>query len=341
MTKSFKNKRAKFKPGQQRLFIKNCLKKLNLSNNQAASFLKISVRTLTDWKREKFLIPLVIIKMLSQKTGVRLPKNLITVNQFWYAKKGGHLGGLAVYKKYGVIGGDRNYRLTRWRSWWKKEGQFKPHPILNAPLPFKKPEKSNQLSEFVGIMLGDGGISKYQLTISLNHKDDKMYGIFVSKMIKKLFNVNPAKYHDIKNSVNDFVVSRSELVKFCVEKLGLKIGNKIKQQIDIPNWIKNKKNFKKFCLRGLFDTDGCLVIHKYKVNGKLYIYKKMHFSSASPPLISSIIKSLKEFDFKPRLSHNGRNVWIDDQKEVARYLNVIGSSNPKHWKRFWRRRIVV
>ena len=255
---------------------------------------------------------------------------------FWYVFNGSSAGGTAVYKKYGHIGGDSEFRKKKWFEWWNKIGKFKPHPIINVTKSIKKPDYSPKLAEFTGIVMGDGGITKNQLTITLHHIDDKEYGKFVAKLMEKLFGVKPSIYHDSEDSVNNFVISRIKLIKFCTEKLGLKIGNKIKQQISIPDWIETNKKYQIACIRGLVDTDGCLVIHKYKVGGKQYCYKKLNFCSASKPLVKSVIGILKKFDFNPRLSHNGRNVWIDSQNEVKRYFKIIGSNNPKHKNRFLR-----
>lgn len=334
------SKRVIFRSGKQKLFINQIKNNLKITDEKLARLLKISVRTLTDWKHEKFLMPFNSVKFLSKKAKFKIPVKIKIVDNFWYVHKGAVKGGMAVYKKYGRIGGDPDYRKKKWYEWWEKEGKFKPSSIHNTPLSFQKPIISESLAEFVGIMLGDGGMSKYQIHITLHCKDDKDYMNFVVKLVKKLFGINPAIYYDSKDSVNVLVISRINLVNFLSQKIGLKIGNKIKQKMDIPAWIKRNKKFQIACLRGLIDTDGCLVIHKYKVNGKQYCYKKLNFCSASKSLVISIIQILKTFDFKPRLSHNSRNAWIDNQKEVMRYLKVIGSNNPKHIKR-WRRRIVV
>ena len=243
---------------------------------------------------------------------------------------------MAVYKKYGIIGGNQEIRKKKWREWWEKSGKFNLNLLPNKTLPFKTPRKSNKLAEFIGIMLGDGGISQYQITVTLHDKDDLEYSKFVLKLMKKLFGINPSVYHDKKDSVNTITISRSILVKFLTDEIGLKIGNKIKQQVDIPGWIKKNKKFEIACLRGLMDTDGCLVLHKYKVKNKEYRYKKLEFCSASKPLIKSIIEILKKFDFRPRLSHNSKNVWIDSKSEVERYFKIIDSNNPKHKNRFLR-----
>ena len=335
MAESFKFKRVIFPAGKQKGFILKTAQKLRYKNREVANMLNICTRTLNDWKREKFSMSLAAVKLLSRKARIKMPSDIKIQEPFWYAKKGAKIGGRTTYKKYGRVGGDPEYRKKKWREWWEKDGRHKPC-IFNTPLSFKTPKKSEKLAEFVGIMLGDGGISKYQLTVTLHHEDDKQYARFVVKLIKGLFGINPSIYHKTKNSVNTIVLSRIKLVELLHKEIGLKIGNKIKGGVDMPEWIKKNATLGRACLRGLMDTDGCLVIHTYRVNGKQYRYKKLNFCSASPALVASVVQLLKTFDFNPRLSHNGRNVWIEDQSEVARYLTIIGSNNPKHLERYRR-----
>ena len=336
MSEQLNSYRIKFISGKQRSFLEQCQSTLSLDNYRLSELLNISVRTLTDWKREKFYMTASAAEKLTRMCGIKLPKGTKQINKYWYTSNAGKIGGLAMYKKYKIVGGNQNHRLRKWHKWWETKGQFQPSHILNKPLSFNKPNKSEELAEFVGIIIGDGGISKYQITITLHHKDDLEYIGFVIKLIQKLFGITPSVYHNKNNSVKNIVISRVKLVDFFTQSIGLKIGNKIKQRIDIPEWIKRNIKYQRACMRGLMDTDGSLVIHKYKVNNKQYCYKKLNFCSASPPLVKSVMQILKKFDFKSRLSHNGRNIWIDDQKEVARYLQLIGSNNPKHLQRWGR-----
>lgn len=334
MAEKLTSKRLEFPNGRQRRFINQSQKKMRLNSMELADLLKISVRTLNDWKREKFLISLKAANILSRKSRIKISHNVKIKNEFWYTVKGAKRGGINMYKKYGHVGGDPEIRKKKWQEWWNNEGQFKKSFILNKPIPIRKPRKSEELAEFVGIVMGDGGISKYQLTITLNFRDDKEYIKFVVKLIKKLFNVKPGVYHNPKDSVDDIVISRIELIKFCTEKLGLKQGNKIKQQIDIPDWIKNNKKFQIACVRGLVDTDGSVFTHRYKVNGKMYGYKKLAFTSRSKPLVSSVYDIFKSVRLNPNIAQKGRDVRIDNMEGIKKYFQVIGTHNPKHLKRY-------
>lgn len=333
MAELLKSKRVKFNSGQQRVFIEKCLKKLGINNNALAKILRINIRTLMDWKREKFLMPLEAVQFLIKRVDMPMPKKTTILNSYWHISRAAQKGGRAVYKKYGHIGGDGKKRKQNWLAWWQKTGRFS-HPMIKRKS-IIIPQKTVKLAEFVGIMLGDGGISKHQITITLNSKDDAQYSMFVIKLLRNLFGVEPGIINKKNAQALSIFISRTNLVDFC-KNIGLKVGNKLNQKLDIPTWIQKDKKFLTACLRGLIDTDGCLVIHKYKVNSKEYSYKKLNFFSASPDLTYSVIHALKSIGFSPRLSYNNRNVWLDSQETVKRYFQIVKTSNPKHKERYER-----
>ncbi|MFH1967859.1 MAG: hypothetical protein ABIJ84_00545 [bacterium] len=319
--------------GEQRKFIEKILAEISVV--EVAKFCGLSERTIRDWRREKFLMQKDAMLKLCSRTNIPKPKNFEIKDDFWYASKGNKLGGklgaLACIKKYGCIGGPK--RKEKWYEWWYSKGQYNPK-IISFVKPFKKPKYSETLAEFVGIVLGDGSVGKKQIEITLHYLDDKEYGEFVSSMVKNLFDVHVGRCLDKKYSVNRFIISRSRLIDFCVKKLGLKIGNKIKQQVDIPDWVKNKESYSIACVRGLFDTDGSVFYHRYKVNGKTYVYRKLAFTSYSEPLKKSYFTIMKKVGLNPRLV--GKDVRFDGIEEIKKYFNIIGSHNPKHLKRYYK-----
>ena len=255
--------------------------------------------------------------------------------QAWIKKS--RLGGLRCIEMYGNPG------TSEGRS---KGGRracefFRLHPDLARQRGFvtlkeiKIPPRSVELAKFIGIMLGDGGIrSKYQLTISFNYKTDREFAEYVTRLIKRLFAVE----HIIskrKDSLGaDIIISSASVIDFLL-KQGLKAGNKIKNQVDIPAWIKRNMEFQKACLRGLVDTDGSLYCHKYKVNNKWYEYLKLDFTSCSEPLLRSAYGILSNLGIKASLK--GVHITVSAKTEVNRYLATVGSSNTKfldRWKRF-------
>ena len=334
MTESNKLDRIVFgNEGQQRHFLLQAREKLSVNWGGLARIVNVHPRTVRDWGREKNRMSLAAARIITKKTGIQLPRGS-KVNKW-----SNHLaaissnGGKARYKKYGRIAPNEEYRRERWRAWWDSKGKYLPSTIYNTPIPIKEPEKSEKLAEFVGIVLGDGGISRLQLVITLHRFDDFAYSQFVRKLVYDLFGVRPGIHRDRQFLADDIVVSRIALVKFCVEKLGLKVGNKVRQQVDVPDWIKCEKEYLIACVRGLVDTDGCIFNHRYKVKSKEYTYKKLSFTSQSLPLRLSVYDCFSQLGLHPRLAQD-RDVRLDSKTSMQRYFEIVGSHNPKHLKRY-------
>ena len=115
------------------------------------------------------------------------------------------------------------------------------------------------------------------------------------------------------------------------QKLGLRIGNKVKQQVDVPEWIKQNKSYTKECLRGLIETDGGIFKHRYVVNEKEYTYTKLCFSNRSVPLLRFVLTALESLGLTPKLIDKVENkkVWLYNQTEVKKYIQEVGIHNPR------------
>lgn len=204
--------------------------------------------------------------------------------------------------------------------------------VGSIPKAIQRPRKSALLAEFFGIMLGDGGMSEYQATVTLHSIDDFEYSTFIIKTIEKLFKYTPSIIFRKNTPVLVLCMSRIQLVQF-LHVLGLPIGNKINQNIDIPHWIKHRKDFAISCVRGLIDTDGSVFSHHYLSKARSYSYKKLSFTSASPLLLESVAHILKELGMKPRFGSN-KDVRLDSIKDMKRYFSMVGTHNPKHLRRY-------
>jgi hypothetical protein len=314
----------------QKIFLFKVKGTLNLSWRQLANLVGVDSRTFKDWSNGKFRMSYHAAKILSAKSCIPIPKNTGVIKWNQHLISASKKGGEIKYKKYGNVGGDESKRKESWRKWWNKEGKFKKQPIFERNQ-INKPPQNTELAEFTGIMIGDGGISEYRIAITLNSKDDYDYSIFVCKLIEELFDVSCKEYKRKDSLAMDIVVHRKDLVEFCYS-IGLNIGDKLKQGLDIPQWIKNNKKYSIACIRGLVDTDGSVFTHKYKVSGKEYAYKKLSFTSCSKPLLNSVYNILKKLGIHSRL--HGKDIRIESVDDMKKYFCIIGTSNPKHLKRY-------
>ena len=329
MAESLKDKIAVFKTGAQRAFIEAVEKKYSVE--RIARICSGSTRTIRDWRREKFNMRLLCARSLSRQAQIPLPKNIKICDRYAHTHDAAIKGARALLKKYGRIPVDENYRKAQWFKWWQQNGRFQIQVPQFYALPVVEPPKSVELAEFIGTMMGDGGLSKYQACITLHHIDDRKYIDFVIARIKILFKITPALYHIPKSSVFNIVISRTGVVDY-LHSLGLPIGNKVRQQFDMPEWITENKKFAIACVRGLVDTDGSVFTHSFKVKGKWYHYKKLSFCSRSQPLQYTVARILTELGMRARIS--GYDVCLDSIADMKRFFAVIGSSNPKHLERY-------
>lgn len=223
-------------------------------------------------------------------------------------------------------------RKEKWRKWWDESGKFDWNPVKTI-LPIKYPRPSESLAEFVGIMIGDGTVAPYHIAITLNSITDKEYITSVSKLVTRLFGIEPGIYKRKDCNATDIVIHRKNLVEYC-KGIGLKQGNKLKQGLDVPEWILTNKSFSIACLRGLFDTDGSLFVHSYSVRGKQYSYLKLSFTSRSQALLHSAQKMLSDLGFSAKIRKNGYDVKIENIAEVERFFLIMGTSNKRRLRIF-------
>lgn len=333
MVESLIPDRLKFnRKGDQKRFILNAKKKLGLTWVLFAQTFGVSTRTLTSWRSEKLKMSAKVAKKISNLSHMKIPENALVISWQEHLKRISSKGGKNNFLKNKSIGGDTTYRNLKWRQWWNTEGALRTDSIGRRSLiSIKKPEKSKNLSEFVGIMIGDGGVAKYHIAITISSKE-KQYLVYIKKLIVKLFNVAPKVYKKKEAEAIEVVLHRKELVSFCKE-IGLVQGDKIKQRVDLPLWVKKKKTFSIACIRGLVDTDGCFYVNKYISNGKKYQYLKMAFVSASPALINSFSELLRKLGINSVIDKKHRSVRIVESESLEKYINKIGTNNAKHLKK--------
>ena len=339
MAEQIKNKRVKFPEGQQRLFIANVNKKLNVSRDKLSEIFNINRRTLSDWCREKSTMSYKVLLDLNVNYNILIPDEIKILPQFWYVNRAAKLGALMRNKLYGNPGtpdGRRRGGFTTIRKFMRSPELAKKLG-LRIIKDIKRPKSSLHLAEFVGIVLGDGGLTDYQLKITFNRDTDAEYADFVKKLIKKLFKLTPRIIHKKLDKGSDIAVYSKNLVEF-LEGNGLRRGNKVRNKADIPLWIKRNNRFQLSCLRGLMDTDGSCYAYSYNVREKRYRNVALCFTNASEALLKSVYDIFDRNGYYPCIT--GRRVYVYRENEVNKYFQKVGTHNPKHLEKYKRFRFL-
>ena len=181
--------------------------------------------------------------------------------------------------------------------------------------------KDRELAELIGILLGDGHIHSSEdedrsgnyVSVTLNEKEEKLLNKTRSHFEKFL---RTAHVYDSKNARSKQVRSYGiENVKF-VEHHGLQSGNKIVNQVGVPNWIFEKRKYIIALLRGLVDTDGSI----YRRTHDNYVV--IQFSNRSQKLLKDFGKLCSLINIS--CSKSGKyNIQIASQDEVIKFLDFV------------------
>ncbi|MFB6192920.1 MAG: LAGLIDADG family homing endonuclease, partial [Candidatus Nanohaloarchaea archaeon] len=164
-------------------------------------------------------------------------------------------------------------------------------------------EKSIDLAELFGIILGDGHVqfrseknkdrntSTYFISITLNEKEKEL--IKHSKdLSQSITSLEPKEYTKSGRCVRIVLHSKDLVTRFV--ELGLKAGNKKENQVHVPEWIKEEKKFCRACVRGLIDTDGAI----YQDQRGDKSYTRVQFKNYSEPLLEDFKQMCEKLDIK-------------------------------------------
>lgn len=192
-------------------------------------------------------------------------------------------------------------------------------------------------SEFVGIMLGDGQMGRdlKKVRICLNDIDEKEYFTYVRKRIlKTLFKGITFTISKKKGDKGSVLRCKIKAVHLSLLELGLIEGNKVVNQVEVPQWIKDDKamdlNITNGCVKGLFDTDGSISVKE--IDNRFYLT----FDNESKRLVKDFHKMLTKLHIKSVLSPSSTRCGIYAYREIRKFLRVIKPEKFKESsKRLW------
>jgi DNA-binding transcriptional regulator WhiA len=180
---------------------------------------------------------------------------------------------------------------------------------------------SKSLAEFIGIMLGDGHLTRNQITVTLGNKEINYVG-YVAKLIESLFKIRP-KILRLKYGYSVVYFGSVDVVRWLVS-MGLTF-NKVKKQVGVPIWIFSKKTYSSGFLKGFFDTDGSIYKLKYGV--------QLSFTNRSLPLLKAAQNRLTYLGFSPSKISEFK-IYLTKRREIDCFFKKINPANKKHSKRY-------
>lgn len=198
---------------------------------------------------------------------------------------------------------------------------------LNGLKQVNLPLDSPKLAEFIGICLGDGYTSKYQVAITLNSINDANYLPYALDLIRELF---PEPSITVVNKKGENAVEiriNSRIVADFLRTMGVVPNAKT-----VPSWVMKNPYYVKLCLRGLFDTEGSISFKSYMSKRGMRLYKQLNFTNYNVGIMRFVRDELGKLGFKPTMSLR-RSLYLSNDRDIDKFRSVIGFSNPKLVKR--------
>ncbi|KKW42821.1 MAG: Type II/IV secretion system ATPase [Candidatus Magasanikbacteria bacterium GW2011_GWA2_56_11] len=322
--------RIKFVKIQPWDFFLKVKKASGLSFKEMAQLCATHRRTLSDWKRGRYLMPLSAYEALFKLGGNEEVISIIP--DYSHASAAGKKGAARRYQIHGNPGTDEG-RKRGGLAAVRKLTAIYPHAIITKfqrRRPIALPELSCNLAEMIGIILGDGHVSAYQTTVTLHSLDDRLYSGYVAKQFESLFQIKPAIYE--RQSTLVITVARVALSEYLHCQHGLS-SNKVKTQVSVPSWIVRHDKFAQACVRGLIDTDGCFYVDRHQYLNKRYLNCALNFTNRSLPILKFVKDTLSSLDLHPT-QKTPYSIFLRREREIERYFKEIGSNNPKHTDKF-------
>lgn len=189
------------------------------------------------------------------------------------------------------------------------------------------PHYSVELAELMGILMGDGHLDKYQISMSTHSETDIEHAEFVVNLLTSVFGL-PVSLRKRNTKQAVVVTLSSKAACEHLHALGMPRGNKLMKGLYPPTWIKENTEYTSAFMRGLIDTDGCVYQDRHTIRGRAYVSICIAFTSASSELLDFVEAVLTAREYHP--TRWGRSIRLRRRMDVFRYASEIGFSNPKH-----------
>ncbi len=289
---------------------------------QLATRINIHFKTLDEWFYVKGrYIPMDFLK--KEKINAEI---IDEKEDGWWRIKGGKAGHAKIIEKYGLKGLKKSQSLGG-----KKAAASK---LLNARKTFRINISDPDFLELYGALLGDGWISSpharsnWVVGVCGHRTLDREFIYSLKDKVKRLFNREGFFREQEKTNTLSFLFSHRLFVEFLSKDLNFPIGRK--ENLRLNRKILNL-GFSKFrhVMRGIFDTDGTIYFTKSKNN----IYPHLAIHMNEPILINQLREILIGRGFMVNYSDHGKMIRLNGREQLSKWMNEIGSSNPKHLKK--------
>ncbi|MBU0628807.1 MAG: hypothetical protein KKC75_06460 [Nanoarchaeota archaeon] len=226
-------------------------------------------------------------------------------------------GGISTYKRH-------KYIFEKGRKIGSMQSRY--HFSINTPL-------TPQLCELIGAFIGDGFTNRYGniyvIQFTGNSKLDKEYIVKTLKPIIKEISQDSSPIITEKDNTIRLTINSKEFHNLLTRRFGFVAGKKT-YTVTIPNEIidSGDKELINRCIRGIFDTDGCVFRDKRKSYKLPYLRIALHMKSKN--LVNQIHSLLLNQGINSRITEDIDIIQINGVENCKKFIEKIGFSNKRH-----------
>lgn len=275
--------------------------------------LDINRKTLDKYKTGRITLPESVfnkmISRLDQATIIYFKKNISYFDSNWGSVKGGK----STYEKHKEIfdkGREKAIEKIKSRA---------PRFDINLQL-------NEELSHFIGLLIGDGFTNKYgryYLTQFTGNKlkEKEYYEKIIIPRAVKLFGFSPKIIEELNTNALRVNFYSIDLFNMITKRFEIEAGRKTRDVV-IPTEILNSNSDNILsCIAGIFDAEGCLFFDKREQYKTPYPFISLNMKN--PSLIKQISYIFKDHDIKHSISGNYKTLYVYGRNAVKDFLKKI------------------
>jgi len=188
----------------------------------------------------------------------------------------------------------------------------------------------DDFAEFVGIVIGDGNLYDKGPTYVEICGDPVLDFDFMSSLRSRLERFGFRPKMTIREGGLRLRINNKKLVE-DLKNIGMPSGREKCTESKIPKIFLKEWSLTKKCIRGVFDTDGCIFYDKRRIYRTPYVRICLHMKNRK--LLKQIQKILATKSIEARINTDGYNLSINGRTQVNKFLKNIGFSNKRHIER--------
>lgn len=203
----------------------------------------------------------------------------------------------------------RSKKLDNFKDW--RDNMKRAGKIRSA---YPKLRRNGDLAELIGVILGDGHVSKFpradELSIFSNSNNIGFIKRY-SRLVETVFKQKPS----IAKLAKSNCVMIRIYQKFIQSRLNIPYSPRAKLTIIVPDWILKNRGFIVRYLRGLYEVEGSHCVH---IKTSTY---KIFFSNKNLSMLENVADLVTKLGFHPHRSKN--TVQISRRREVYEFMDLI------------------